>query len=633
MIRTRLFSMAFLAVALGATVAQTAPDVAPAPREVVDVSEFKTVSKALKANPKEFNTSGSTVTGIPGFLGVIVGEKDGKAVIESVAPESPAEVAGVKEGDHLLRIGKIPVSNAAIAREILRNVLAGEAVLLTVERKGVETDRSVLPKPVSKPLTLNQTQGRPVLGVTLAPGTPKGGGVKIDDVTSGGAAAKAGVKAGDVIMKIDGKLVDGDSGFRDFLSNKNGGDVLELIVMRGETKLELKATVTTEERGGGRGGMGGWDDRIPRTWRKPTYRLAILGVEYPDVKHNPKIKDSDWEESMFSLGTYSDKSATGEKVYGSMNDYYKELSYGSFKVEGKFVGWVEASKKRLDYSSGSGTSTKEKTSLLTESLDLLTKKNGKDALKDYDGIFFLYAGGRVETTRGGLYWPHRANVNYSGRSLPYFIVQEGGARMTDISVFCHEFGHMLGLPDLYARPEQPGSEGVWQWCAMSNQIGGGRPQHFCAWSKEQLGWIKPTVIDPRVKQKLILSPIEDDPTQCFKVMLRPDASEYYLLEARKRTGWDSQLPGEGLLVWRVFNGARGQQQPVYLEESHGIEGARGPSSFPTSVPFPSVANNSFTPYTTPSSKSQLGGGLPVWITNIRKLPDGRVTFHIGYEYQ
>jgi hypothetical protein len=168
---------------------------------------------------------------------------------------------------------------------------------------------------------------------------------------------------------------------------------------------------------------------------------------------------------------------------------------------------------------------------------------------------------------------------------------------------------------------------------MSNQIGNGRPQHFCAWSKEQLGWIKPTIIDPRVKQKLILSPIEDDPTQCYKIMLRPDGSEYYLLENRKRTGWDSQLPGEGLLIWRVFTGARGQQQPVYLEESHGVEGARGPSAFPTSVPFPSAANNSFTPYTTPSSKSQLGGGLPVWITSIRKLPDGRITFQIGYEYQ
>ena len=76
--------------------------------------------------------------------------------------------------------------------------------------------------------------------------------------------------------------------------------------------------------------------------------------------------------------------------------------------------------------------------------------------------------------------------------------------MANISVFCHEFGHMLGLPDLYARPENPGSEGVGIWCAMSNQAGNGRPQHFCAWCKEKLGWVKPTVIDPTVKQKLIL---------------------------------------------------------------------------------------------------------------------------------
>ncbi len=41
----------------------------------------------------------------------------------------------------------------------------------------------------------------------------------------------------------------------------------------------------------------------------------------------------------------------------------------------------------------------------------------------------------------------------------------------------------------------------------------------------------------------------------------------------------------------------------------------------------------FTPFTTPSSKSQLGGGLPVYITNIRQLPDGRVTFYIGYQFQ
>jgi hypothetical protein len=199
--------------------------------------------------------------------------------------------------------------------------------------------------------------------------------------------------------------------------------------------------------------------------------------------------------------------------------------------------------------------------------------------------------------------------------------------MGNISVFCHEFGHMLGLPDLYARPENPGSEGVGAWCIMSQQTGGGQPQHFSAWSKERLGWLKPAVLDPKVRQKLILSPIEGTSNQCFKILIRPDGDEYLLLENRRRQGFDQRLPGEGLLIWHVIG-----KRPI-LEESHGVEGPAGPLVFLKSVPYPSDSNDAYTPYTTPSSRSQLGGGLPVHITNIRKLPDGRITFFLGYVYE
>src|SRR5262249_33280207 len=147
------------------------------------------------------------------------------------------------------------------------------------------------------------------------------------------------------------------------------------------------------------------------------------------------------------------------------------------------------------------------------------------------------------------------------------------------------------------------------WCAMSNQIGNGRPQHFGAWSKEQLGWLKPAVIDPTVKQKLVLAPVEGSSKECFKVLMRLDGSEDLLLENRTKKGWDHELPGEGLLIWHVVDG-----RPL-IEESHGITGPSGPRSFLSSVPYPSKSNNAFTPYTTPSSRAQKGGGLPVFITN------------------
>ena len=385
-----------------------------------------------------------------------------------------------------------------------------------------------------------------------------------------------------------------------------------------ELKIKLDAAPIADGRQGGpeqnRGLRGGY-------WTKPGFRLAIVCVEYPDVKHNPQITNESWDQALFSEGTYNKTNATGQAVHGSFRDYFLEQSYGYFKVEGKVFDWVEVSKKRADYATGN------RTALLTESLDKLLERDGKEALKDFDGVFFVYAGARYPGPRGSLYWPHRASISHAGKRWPYFICEEGGPRMQGLSVLCHEFGHMLGLPDLYARPENPGMEGLGTWCNMSQQPNRMIPQHFGAWVKEKLGWLKPTVIDPTVKQKLVLAPIENSSRECFKILIRPDGSEYLLLENRRKTGFDQSLPAEGLLIWHVLG-----NRPT-LKESHGIEGPSGPRVFLSDVPYPSGANDAYTPYTTPSSRSPLGGGLPVSITNIQRLKDGRVTFQIGYEYQ
>ena len=273
------------------------------------------------------------------------------------------------------------------------------------------------------------------------------------------------------------------------------------------------------------------------------------------MKHNAKIKDADWEESMFCIGTYTGKTATGQKVYGSMNDYYQETRYGKFKVEGKFVGWVEVSKKRMEYTTGSGTSGGEKTALLTEALDKLHARRRQGRAEGVRRrVLPLRRRARCTTTRGGLYWPHRASVTLrrasAGRTSS---CRRAASRMNDISVFCHEFGHMLGLPDLYARPGEPGhARASASGARCRNQIGNGRPQHFSrlvqgaarlgqadrdrpAGEAEARSWRR-----SRTTRR-----------ECFKVLVRPDGSEYFLLENRRKKGFDAHLPGEGLLIWRV----------------------------------------------------------------------------------
>jgi len=605
-------------LALGLTVLAAEPD----------LSEYRTVETALAT--KIVRVAGGNVAPKPVFLGVsVAGDAKGQLTVTEVAGDSPAAKAGVQSGDLIRKFDGREVTEE-IFTELLKAKVPGDTIKLALLRQEKPMEATATLTPLSQPLPPEAPRGgrpaggrgsrpmgpgqqRAVLGVQVE-SAKQGKGVVIEEIVPDSSAAKAKLKVGEVILKVDNVPIDSRDKLIEVLGQRKPEETVTLTLLLAEKEVDFKIQLGVEGRLAGGFGRN-------RYWSKPDYKLAIICIEYPDVKHNSKVPPKAWDEALFSRGTYTKTSPTGQTVFGSMADYYHEQSYATLKVEGKVFDYVEASKKRMDYSTG------DRTALLNEAVEKLLKRDGKDALKDFDGLVFIYAGERPRIARGSLYWPHRASFNYKGKSWPYFICEEGGTRMGNISVYCHEFGHMLGLPDLYARPENPGMEGVGVWCAMANQLGNGRPQHFSAWSKEKLGWIKPTVIDPSVKQKLILAPIEDNPKECFKVLARPDGSEYFLLENRKKKGFDSNLPAEGLLVWRVIG-----DRPI-LEESHGVAGPSGPNRFLDSVPFPSPANDAFTPYTMPSSRSQLPGGMSVSITNIRRLPDGKVTFHIGYEYQ
>jgi M6 family metalloprotease-like protein len=472
----------------------------------------------------------------------------------------------------------------------------------------------------------------------------EGQALAVTEVQAASPAGQAGLRVGDTLLKVDDEALTTPDGLRAFLQAKGPGEKVALTVRRGQEALAVTVTLAPTSRlvapavgGGGKGGFKGKGkgkgkggpppDAPARIWKQDVYRLAVVVIGFSDTRPNEKITPRHWEESLFSRGTYTKTSATDQTVYGSVNDYFHEQSYGKFRLEGKVFPSVQVSKKRGDYVQGTGTGFAARAALLGEALRELEKREGKDALKDFDGLCFVYAGARMKTNRGNLYYPHRGGITFQGKSWSYWLTPEGGNRMESISTFAEGVGKLLGLPDLAARPENAGSEGLGVWCLMSNGAGdSGRPLHLCAWCKEQLGWLTPTVVDPTTRQKLILRPVTTSPGECLKVLVRLDGSEYFLLESRAAKGFDSTLPGQGLLIWRVVNG-----QPV-LEESHGVTGPTGPRVHLSAVPYPSKANSAFTPVTTPSSTSVMGGGLPVHVTNIRRLPDGRITLFLGYEY-
>jgi M6 family metalloprotease-like protein len=603
--RTSQLGLLSVAILSGSTVWAADPDLA----------DYRTVENAITTLVK---SSGSTniIQRTP-FLGLVLSaDPKGKLIVEEIATDSPAAKAGVERGDQLLKADGKDINTDDDFEDLLKSKGPRETLRLRLSRKDKPLDVTATLAPLSRPMLPGKLLA--TLGVKVA--TVKDGeGVAIEEVVPGSAAERARLKVGEVILRFNATDVATPQNLNDMIAAKKPDDEITLTLLLADKRVDLKVILGAEgDAATGRG----WNTRGGRYWTRPAYKIAIINVEYPDAKHNPKITAQAWGDAMFSKGTYK-SSATGATAYGSMHDYYWEQSYQQLKIEGKSFEHVEVSKKRMEY----GAQGTNRQALLTEAMDKLLAREGKDALKDFDGVFFIYAGERANVPRGSLYWPHRSSFTHNGKRWDYFICGEGGRTMGNISVFCHEFGHMLGLPDLYARPENPGMEGVGIWSAMANQAGAGRPQHFDPWSKEKLGWIKPAIIDPTVKQKLILAPIEDSPKECFKVLVRPDGSEYFLLENRRKKGYDVSLPAEGLLIWRVV-----RNRPI-LQESHGVEGPSGPRTAMDKVPFPSECNDCFTPFTIPSSRSQLGGGSNVYITNIKNLSDGRITFQIGYEYQ
>ncbi len=405
-----------------------------------------------------------------------------------------------------------------------------------------------------------------------------GGRVVVDGVQPDSPAEKAGVKTGDVIARLDERPVGSAVAFREWLQVHSAGSALKLQVRRQEEVLEMTAMLTAATRplsakdaqGGKGGGKGKGGPGALTLWQKPVFRVGVVFIEFSDVKHDDKINAKEWDEALFSFGSYTGtKNPTGQTVHGSLNDYFAEQSGGKFKFEGKLFDWVDVGKKRGDYVQGTGTSNK--TQVLTEALAKVAARDGKDALKSFDGLLFIYAGAIQKTNRGAVYYPHAGSVtDKNDQRFRYFLAPEGGSTMTTTAGLAKIAGEMLGLPDLAARTENVGSRSLGVWCILSNPIPDGRPQHFSAWAKEKMGWTKPAIIDPTVKQKLILGPIEDSPRECFKVLVRPNGSEYYLLENRCRKGFDFDLPAGGLLIWRVVN-----DRPV-LCESHGLDSPKAP---------------------------------------------------------
>jgi immune inhibitor A len=286
----------------------------------------------------------------------------------------------------------------------------------------------------------------------------------------------------------------------------------------------------------------------PRT----LHALALL-VDFSDNKGTRPA--SDFQNLLFN-----------DANKGSMTAYYQKLSGGRLKVTGEAIGYIRAPQKYSYYTdreSGTGDSFPRNTPGLL--IDALTSFCKNDNLKRFDtdgdgyvdGIFLIHAGKGAEAEadparRKDMIWSHKwvlpSPFKHKGVSVYAYSTEPEDGR---VGVFCHEFGHSLGLPDLYDTSYL--SEGVGSWCLMGGGSwgnGGNSPTRMSCWCLARMGWIKPLVV--RSARTLTIPTLEQNEKACYRVWTKGRSGpEYLLLENRQKTGQDSALPGSGLAVWHI----------------------------------------------------------------------------------
>jgi S1-C subfamily serine protease len=186
-----------------------------------------------------------------GFLGVMLkGDEDGgRVIIHEVFADSPAAKAGLKADDVLVSVAKVKVKEPSEAVDALKGLKPGDKVVIHIRRDDRGADITVTLG--TRPADLKTGEHAPpaaekvpgFLGLKLS---GEDGTVIVNEVFADSPAAKAGVKADDVLLKINQADAKEPEDVVKQMSGLKAGDKVALRIKRGDKEIDV--TVTAAKR-------------------------------------------------------------------------------------------------------------------------------------------------------------------------------------------------------------------------------------------------------------------------------------------------------------------------------------------------------------------------------------------------
>lgn len=299
-----------------------------------------------------------------------------------------------------------------------------------------------------------------------------------------------------------------------------------------------------------------------------TKKGLIILVQFTDSKFKSG-HDLALYERIANDANYSDNN-----FRGSIKDYFKAQSHGLFELDFDVAGICQLQHTYAYYGKNSNDNDVRAGQMVAEAC-LWAHEHGTDFSKyDWDGdgevdqVFVLYAGhGEASYDKDpDTIWPHMHYLSASdyGKSLSLDGVTvdtyacscelNGDGNLDGIGTFCHEFSHCMGFPDLY-------DTGYAGWFGMgdfdlmcSGSYNGDSkcPAGYSAYEKAECGWL--TLKDmTNIEQETSIvgvQPMSAD-GDAYIIKNKGHKDEYYILENRQKTGWDSYLPASGLMITHV----------------------------------------------------------------------------------
>jgi len=181
------------------------------------------------------------------------GLKDNKgALVSQVAPNSPAEKAGIEQGDVILQFDGKDVSDSKELPRIVASTPVGKSVMVKIARDGKVTDRQVKLGEMEEKAEVAKTPStHKRLGIAVQNLTPeiakelglkKETGVVVTQVEPGSPASDAGIQTGDVIREVNRKPVKDVEDFVQKIEKVKDQDSVLLFVQRGQNSLFAAVT-------------------------------------------------------------------------------------------------------------------------------------------------------------------------------------------------------------------------------------------------------------------------------------------------------------------------------------------------------------------------------------------------------